>query len=65
MVDYDNVEHFAQAVARVAREMPKDERVGGYMAKERSWYARAALYDCAFATLAQRSSGRHKEVVRT
>ena len=57
IVDYDNVEHFAQAVARVAREMPKDEQVGEYMAREHSWDARAALYDCAFATLAQRSSG--------
>jgi len=50
MVDYDDVEHFAQAVARVAREMPKDEQVGDYMAREHSWNARAALYDFAFAT---------------
>ena len=42
MVDYDNVEHFAQAVARVAREMPKDEQVAEYMAREHSWDARAA-----------------------
>ncbi len=42
MVDYDNVEDFARTVVHVAREMPKDEQVAEYMAREHSWDARAA-----------------------
>ncbi len=48
IVEYDDIENFAETAARTAKEPPKSDHVGEYMVKEHSWEVRAALYESSF-----------------
>ncbi|HKN01302.1 MAG TPA: glycosyltransferase [Candidatus Binataceae bacterium] len=51
LVDFGNLDGFADAIREVVRHRPINHRIESYMVEHHSWDARAALYDPVFAAI--------------
>ena len=53
LVDYNNLESFADAIEALIKHPPADRNIERYMVEHHSWDVRAAMYDSTFAAIAR------------